>query len=140
MASKSGASKDTDLSANSSSPFQRLFKKPRGSQIEVEENPLPALTDSKMDSYPIEKELRGSDSGSGTSIGAGRQVQGEVFAEGGQSRFYEPIATFEGRHRWDPHAEWTEQEETRLIRRVSTHFSLAFSLKDEKDLHSIYRS
>jgi len=96
------------------STFQRLFRKTRG-QNEIEQNPA-------VESYPAEKKLRGSDSGSatGSSIGDETQLQGAVYAEGGQTRFYEPIPEFEGRHRWDPHAEWTEQEEKRLIRKVST--------------------
>lgn len=79
-------------------------------------------TKTGKESYPIDKKLNDSDSGStiGSSIGDERQIPSDVFAEGGQSRFYEPIKEFEGRHRWDPHAEWTEQEEQRLVRRVST--------------------
>ena len=33
-------------------------------------------------------------------------------------KFYEPIATYEGRHRYDPKAQWTLQEEKKLVRRV----------------------
>ena len=33
-------------------------------------------------------------------------------------KFYEPIATYEGRHRYDPKAQWTSQEEKALVRRV----------------------
>ena len=32
---------------------------------------------------------------------------------------YRPISTYEGIHRWDPDFEWTEQEEKRLIKKVS---------------------
>ena len=46
------------------------------------------------------------------------QVQGETFAKGGKVRFYKPIDTYEGRHRWDPNAEWTEQEEKKVVRKV----------------------
>ena len=45
-------------------------------------------------------------------------VTGDVFAQGGQQQFYEPIAEYEGRHRYDPTAQWTEAEEKRLVRRV----------------------
>ena len=31
---------------------------------------------------------------------------------------YVPIDSYEGKHRYDPEAEWTEQEEIVLIRRV----------------------
>jgi hypothetical protein len=43
---------------------------------------------------------------------------GGVLAEGGSLEFYEPIAEYEGRHRYDPLAEWTEKEEKLLVRRV----------------------
>lgn len=41
-----------------------------------------------------------------------------VLAAGGSLEFYEPIAEYEGRHRYDPLAEWTEKEEKLLVRRV----------------------
>ena len=46
------------------------------------------------------------------------QRAGETFAQGGQTRYYKPIDAYEGRHRWDPNAEWTEKEETLIIRKV----------------------
>ncbi|ODO03003.1 hypothetical protein I350_05847 [Cryptococcus amylolentus CBS 6273] len=33
-------------------------------------------------------------------------------------RFYEPPDTYEGKKRWDPKAEWTEEEETKLRRKL----------------------
>jgi len=47
-----------------------------------------------------------------------KQVGGEAFATGGQTRYYEPIDSYEGKHRWDPKAEWTEQEEKKVIRKL----------------------
>lgn len=41
-----------------------------------------------------------------------------VLAGGGSLEFYEPIPEYEGRHRYDPLAEWTEKEEKQLVRRV----------------------
>lgn len=41
-----------------------------------------------------------------------------VLAAGGSLEFYEPIPEYEGRHRYDPLAEWTEKEEKQLVRRV----------------------
>lgn len=38
--------------------------------------------------------------------------------EGGLERFYVPIAAYEGRHRYDPKARWTETEEKALVRRL----------------------
>jgi len=52
------------------------------------------------------------------SVRALKQVDGEAFASGGQTRFYEPINSYEGKHRWDPKAEWTEAEEKRVVRRL----------------------
>jgi hypothetical protein len=40
-------------------------------------------------------------------------------------RYYKPIPSYEGIHRWDPDFEWTEKEEKRLIRKVlQTQFRL----------------
>lgn len=104
-----------------SSTFHRFFRKTKG-QNEIEQNPF-------KNADPVEKELgekglKESDSGSATSssvrLGDESLLPSDVYAEGGQqSRFYEPIPEFEGRHRWDPNAEWTDAEETRLIRRAS---------------------
>lgn len=58
-----------------------------------------------------------SDSGSDVD-GDSKQLRSDTYAEGGLTKFYEPIPEYEGRHRWDPHAEWTEAEETRLVRKV----------------------
>lgn len=33
-------------------------------------------------------------------------------------RFYKPIASYEGLHRWDPYFEWTPKEEKQLVRKV----------------------
>ncbi|KAJ5801719.1 uncharacterized protein N7518_003787 [Penicillium psychrosexuale] len=45
-------------------------------------------------------------------------VKSEVLAAGGSVEFYEPIAEYEGKHRYDPLAEWTEKEEQLLVRRL----------------------
>ena len=39
-------------------------------------------------------------------------------AEPGIENYYKPIEEYEGRHRYDPKARWTEAEEKALIRRV----------------------
>jgi hypothetical protein len=60
--------------------------------------------------------------GSGSSLNTVNEklAPSAVYAGGGQSsRFYEPIPEYEGRHRWDPHAEWDEREEKQLVRKVS---------------------
>ncbi|OBT72913.1 hypothetical protein VF21_07763 [Pseudogymnoascus sp. 05NY08] len=53
---------------------------------------------------------------SSTAVGLQKQHRGEAFAEGGSTKFYEPIPEHEGRHRWDPTAEWTPAEEKKLVR------------------------
>ena len=40
-----------------------------------------------------------------------KQLPSTVFADGGLARFYEPIARYQGRHRWDPKAERSSAEE-----------------------------
>lgn len=47
------------------------------------------------------------------------ESEGGAWATGGNIESYKPIAEYEGAHRWDPSFEWTEKEETRLVRRVS---------------------
>jgi hypothetical protein len=43
---------------------------------------------------------------------------GDAFVSGGATELYEPIPEYEGRHRYDPSAEWTEKEEKVLVRKV----------------------
>ena len=47
------------------------------------------------------------------------RVTGDAFVAGASVVYYEPIPEYEGRHRYDPSAEWTEKEERRLLRKVS---------------------
>jgi hypothetical protein len=49
--------------------------------------------------------------------------KGDAFVGGGATELYEPIPEYEGRHRYDPGAEWTEKEEKRLVRKVSIFIS-----------------
>jgi hypothetical protein len=78
--------------------------------------------DVKPDARDSENEEADSDlsgSGASSSIDSGTEkLASAVYADGGQSRFYEPIASYEGRHRWDPHAVWDEKEEKKLVRKV----------------------
>ncbi|CEJ91846.1 Putative Phthalate transporter [[Torrubiella] hemipterigena] len=41
-----------------------------------------------------------------------------VFASGGDVKLYEPIDEYEGKHRYDPSAQWTEKEEKVLVRKM----------------------
>ncbi|SPO01798.1 related to putative tartrate transporter [Cephalotrichum gorgonifer] len=45
-------------------------------------------------------------------------VTGDAFVSGVSADFYEPIAGYEGRHRYDPSAEWTQKEEKTLVRKL----------------------
>lgn len=56
--------------------------------------------------------------GSTDTIDQHQKITSDVFAQGGLTRFYVPIDKYEGRHRYDPTAEWTEAEEKTLIRKV----------------------
>ncbi|KAF4916860.1 putative transporter [Colletotrichum viniferum] len=42
----------------------------------------------------------------------------EVWAVGGSAELYEPIPEYEGRHRYDPKAEWSEKEEKKLVKKL----------------------
>ncbi|KAJ5521017.1 Major facilitator superfamily domain general substrate transporter [Penicillium fimorum] len=46
------------------------------------------------------------------------EVSNGVLAAGGSLEFYEPIDKYEGKHRYDPLAEWTEKEEKLLVRKL----------------------
>ena len=52
------------------------------------------------------------------AIREAKQSEGTTFATGGHVRYYEPIDAYEGKHRWDPKAEWTEQEERKIVRKL----------------------
>ena len=46
-------------------------------------------------------------------------VVGSVFSDSRAKEFYKPIEKYEGRHRFDMHATWSDEEEKALVRRVS---------------------
>ena len=41
-------------------------------------------------------------------------------------RYYKPVPEYEGYHRWDPQFEWEEEEERKIVKKVSppTNFAL----------------
>ncbi|SPO06277.1 related to putative tartrate transporter [Cephalotrichum gorgonifer] len=43
---------------------------------------------------------------------------GDAFISGISAEFYRPIPEYEGMHRYDPTAEWTEKEEKKLLRKL----------------------
>lgn len=42
----------------------------------------------------------------------------DAFVGGSSLKAYEPIQEYEGRHRYDPKAQWTEEEEKKLVRKL----------------------
>lgn len=71
---------------------------------------------------PVDGKGTSSDSGSTSGYSDTHKYDGQgsgAFAEGGFMKHYAPIDAYEGRHRWDPNAQWTEAEEKKLVRRVS---------------------
>jgi hypothetical protein len=44
--------------------------------------------------------------------------EGKTFLTAGLKDAYVPIDKYEGRHRWDPDFQWTEEEERKIVRRV----------------------
>ncbi|KAM3538804.1 hypothetical protein ARSEF1564_008281 [Beauveria bassiana] len=59
-----------------------------------------------------------SDSANTSEASAKDRLYGNVFVNGGSAQHYEPIPEYEGRHRYDPKAEWTPKEEKRLVRKL----------------------
>ena len=53
----------------------------------------------------------------------GNKDLGGVFGNSGElAEHYRPIEGYEGMHRFDPKAEWTEKEEARVVRQVCYFF------------------
>lgn len=87
------------------------------------------------DSIPSEKALSASDLESGSTSStdvslkdakarAAYDANGgrHVFEDDEFGQFYQPIDEFEGKHRFDPHAKWTPEQEAALVKRVSSEF------------------
>lgn len=53
-------------------------------------------------------------------------IHRSVFDDSGAAQFYQPVEKYEGRHRFDPTATWTPEEEQKLVRtvRISCNMSL----------------
>ncbi len=47
-----------------------------------------------------------------------KNIHGSVFDDSGAAQFYQPVEKYEGRHRFDPDATWTPEEEQKLVRTV----------------------
>lgn len=59
-----------------------------------------------------------SDSASTSDASTNKPLNSSVFISGGSVDHYEPIPEYEGRHRYDPTAQWTPQEEKVLVKKV----------------------
>ena len=53
-----------------------------------------------------------------------KNIHGSVFDDDAAAHFYKPIEKYEGRHRFDPTATWTAEEERKLVRTVRTLLNL----------------
>lgn len=96
-----------------SSAMQRFLRRARGQTIDSKVN------GAKVSPSTTVETKQGSIDGS-QSLGETFQLHSDTYAEGGLTKFYEPIPEYEGRHRWDPNAEWSEVEEKKLIRKVGS--------------------
>lgn len=95
---------------------QRFLRSLRG---HIEKPPNRNLVEASEVIIPADKGIDNSDSGSTSGYsGTHKQASGTVYASGGYTKHYAPIDGYEGRHRWDPNAQWTEQEEKKLVRRL----------------------
>lgn len=68
----------------------------------------------------------------------GRRSDTAAFDMTEDARFYKPIDSYEGIHRWDPDFEWEEWEERKIVRKVSALYALNLSIaaKEWKDRSS----
>lgn len=62
---------------------------------------------------------------SSVDIKQGNDFKGDIAVDSDEDslqKYYVPIDTYEGKHRFDPKARWTEIEEKKLIRKVRCVF------------------
>ena len=61
-----------------------------------------------------------SASASESDVNSTAHAKGQTFAGSGlQSRFYKPLDSYEGKHRYDPDFDWEPEEERKVIRKAS---------------------
>ncbi|KAI9744912.1 MAG: hypothetical protein M1818_001838 [Claussenomyces sp. TS43310] len=94
----------------STSRVRRLLRRVRGQTVEskIKEPKVHSITENSPGSSVIGK----------SPDADAKQARSDTYAEGGLTKFYEPIPEYEGRHRWDPRAEWSAAEEKKLIRKL----------------------
>ncbi|MCJ1291292.1 hypothetical protein MMC34_002835 [Xylographa carneopallida] len=59
-----------------------------------------------------------------TSVQLKNTKDGTVFSDTSVAEFYEPIEKYEGRHRFDQSATWSDEEERKLVRRLDWRICL----------------
>jgi hypothetical protein len=71
--------------------------------------------------YPevTKSDLAASASASETEVQSSGVRKGHTFAGSGlNSRFYKPLDSYEGIHRYDPDFDWEPEEERKVVRKV----------------------
>ncbi|KAL4925429.1 major facilitator superfamily domain-containing protein [Aspergillus undulatus] len=68
----------------------------------------------------VEADSRGvSDSDDSDKENLGRSgIKQTTFSATEDPRFYRPIDSYEGLHRWDPYFDWTKEEERKIVRKI----------------------
>lgn len=74
----------------------------------------------EISSYARSRPTRDSFSGNESSEVVSKGGSDPKAEERSLESYYVPIATYEGRHRYDPKATWSQAEETSLIRKLGT--------------------
>ena len=75
----------------------------------------------------VGSDLPPSESSEKVQLRKKREREEAAFDISEDPRYYKPIPTYEGIHRWDPDFEWTEEEEKKIVRKVR-FFTLLFFL------------
>lgn len=93
--------------------------------MDVQDSKTPATTP-ELDNHDSKavaavEVAKGTESSSASSsyIAPKRAAENGAFDATEDPRYYKPIPTYEGIHRWDPEFEWTEEEEKKVVRKVS---------------------
>ncbi|KAL5003232.1 major facilitator superfamily domain-containing protein [Aspergillus recurvatus] len=67
----------------------------------------------------VEADSRGASETDDSDREQGRpKFKKSTFSAAEDPRFYKPIDSYEGLHRWDPDFEWTDEEERRIVRKI----------------------
>jgi hypothetical protein len=71
--------------------------------------------------YPdvAKTDIAASASASESDVNSAGLAKGQTFAGSGlHSRFYKPLDSYEGKHRYDPDFDWEPEEERKVVRKV----------------------